>query len=90
VERAFLLAVAAVAWPFWVPFLRAVLQEIRAADRSLPEAPPAIRPRAERLVNAAWDDAHLRLPGKATGGAASAPRTAGGAGRGGAWGREEG
>ena len=89
-ERAFLLAVAAAAWPLWVPFLRAVIQEIRAADQSLPEAPPPPRPRAERLVNAAWDDAHLRLPGKGAGWAAGAPRRAGGARRGGAWGRKAG
>jgi hypothetical protein len=62
VERLLLLAVAAVTWPFWLPFLTAVLKEIRAAAESEPEAPATPRRRAERLVNAAWDDAHLRVP----------------------------
>lgn len=70
VERLLLLAVAAVTWPFWLPFLKAVLQEIRAAAESEPEAPAAPRRRAERLVNAAWDDAHLRVPERRGGRAA--------------------
>ena len=76
--RALFLAVVAVAWPLWLPFLRLVLAEIRLAAKSADEGPaPAPERRSYRLKNAGWDDAHLR---SAQG--ARSPRPAFRAGRG--------
>ena len=76
--RALLLAVVAAAWPFWLPFLRIVLAEIRLAAKSGDEGPaPAPARRSYRLKNAGWDDAHLRSARGARG-----PRPAFRAGRG--------
>jgi hypothetical protein len=61
VERLLILSVCAVTWPLWAPFLRRVLEEIRAADADDgPRASPARAPRrGGRLVNTGWDDMHL-------------------------------
>jgi len=72
-----MLAVAAAAWPFWWPFLRAVVAEIRAADRGVPEPAARPRPRPSRLVNPGWDDAHVRVPRHARPGLSRAARRAG-------------
>jgi len=64
VVRVIMFAVAAFAWPLWWPLLRAVVAEVRAADKSTPEPPVRPpRPRREKLVNTGWDDAHVRPAG---------------------------
>lgn len=73
-ERVLLLTLAAVTWPLWLPFLRAVIAEIRAAAESDP--PPAARARRARprLVNRAWNDALFRSSGGARTGRSGGPR----------------
>lgn len=63
-HRVLMLAVIAVAWPWWGQVLREILRDVRKVSDpgdSSPAASPAAQREPRRLVNTPWDSARVGM-----------------------------